>query len=87
MANLKFVDFSKAFDSLHREKIEQILLAYDLPNETITDIIMIYKTRKQWFAHRLLIKRKSNQSDKIKLDFLQTAWMQYMDVKKRKSQM
>ena len=35
--NLKtclFVDFSKAFDSIHREKIEQILLAYSLSKET-----------------------------------------------------
>ena len=26
-----FVDFSKAFDSLHRGKMEQIILAYGLP--------------------------------------------------------
>ena len=30
-ATLLFVDFSKAFDSIHRGKLEQILLAYGLP--------------------------------------------------------
>ena len=30
-----FVDFIKAFDSIHRGKMEQILLAYGLPKETI----------------------------------------------------
>ena len=41
-----FVDFLKAFDSIHRGKIEQILLAYDLPKETVTAIIMLYKNTK-----------------------------------------
>ena len=31
---LLFVDFTKAFDSIHRGKLEQILLAYALPEET-----------------------------------------------------
>ena len=35
-----FVDFSKAFDSLHRKKIEQIILASDLSKEAVTAIIM-----------------------------------------------
>ena len=30
-ATLLFVDFTKAFDSIHRRKMEQILLAYGLP--------------------------------------------------------
>ena len=30
-----FIDFFKAFDSIHREKMEQILLAYDLQNENV----------------------------------------------------
>ena len=34
-ATLLLVDFSKAFDSIHRGKIEQILLAYGLPKETV----------------------------------------------------
>ena len=40
---LLFVDFSKALDSLHRGKMEQILLTYGLPKETITAIMMLYK--------------------------------------------
>ena len=34
-ATILFVDFAKAFDSIHRGKIEQILLAYGLPKETV----------------------------------------------------
>ena len=30
-ATISFVDFSKAFDSIHRGKMEQILLTYGLP--------------------------------------------------------
>ena len=33
-AILLFMDFSKAFDSIHRQKMEQILLVYGLPKET-----------------------------------------------------
>ena len=43
---LLFVNFSKAFDSIHRGKMEQILLTYDLPKETITAIMMPYKKHK-----------------------------------------
>ena len=32
-ATILFVRFSKAFDSIHRGKMEQILLAYGLPNK------------------------------------------------------
>ena len=42
----QFVDFSKAFDSIYRGKIEQILLTYDLPKETVTAIMMLYKNMK-----------------------------------------
>ena len=38
-----FVDFSKAFDSIHRGKMEQILLAYGLPQNTVAAIIVLYK--------------------------------------------
>ena len=31
-----FIDFSKAFNSIYREKMEQILLAYGLPKESVT---------------------------------------------------
>ena len=43
---LLFVDFSKAFDSIHREKMEQILLADGLPKETVTAIMMLYWNTK-----------------------------------------
>ena len=45
-ATLLFVDFSKAFDLIHREKMVQILLAYGLPKETVTAIMMLYKNMK-----------------------------------------
>ena len=45
-ATLLFVDFSKAFDSIHRGKMEQIHLAYDLPKETVAAIMMLYKNTK-----------------------------------------
>ena len=41
-----FVDFAKAFDSIHRGKMEQILLAYSLPKETVTAIMMLYRNAK-----------------------------------------
>ena len=34
-ATLSFLDFSKAFDSIHRGHMEQILIAYGLPKKTI----------------------------------------------------
>ena len=36
-----FVDFTKAFDSIHRRKMEQILLAFGLPKETIAAIMIL----------------------------------------------
>ena len=45
-ATLLFVDFSKEFDSIHRGKIEQILLAEGLPTETVAAIMMLYKDTK-----------------------------------------
>ena len=42
-ATILFVDFTKAFDSIHRKKMEQILLAYGLPKETVTAIMMLYR--------------------------------------------
>ena len=41
-----FVDFSKAFDFIHRGKMEQILLAYGLPKETVAAIMILYKNTK-----------------------------------------
>ena len=41
-----FVDFSKAFDSIHRGKIEQILLPYGLPKETVIALMMLCRNTK-----------------------------------------
>ena len=46
MATLLFVGFSKAFDSKHKGKVMQVLLAYGLPKETVTVIIMLDKNMK-----------------------------------------
>ena len=34
-ATILFVDFAKAFDSIHKGKMEQILLSHGLPKETV----------------------------------------------------
>ena len=41
-----FVDYSKAFDSIHRGKMEQILLVYGLPKETVAAIMRLYRNIK-----------------------------------------
>ena len=41
-----FADFSKVFDSILRGKIEQLLLVYVLPTETVTTIMMLNKNTK-----------------------------------------
>ena len=41
-----FDDFTKAFNSIHRRKMEQILLAYDIPKETIAAITILYRKTK-----------------------------------------
>ena len=50
-----FVDFTKAFDSMHKEKKDEIV--HGLDKETITTIMMLYKTRKQQFTH-MMVKKK-----------------------------
>ena len=45
-ATVLFVNFSKAFDSIHRWKIEKILLTYGLPKETVVPIMMLYRNTK-----------------------------------------
>ena len=42
-----FVDFPKALDSIHRVKMEQILLAYDLSKETFAAIMTLYRNTKE----------------------------------------
>ena len=41
-----FVDFYKAFDSIHGGKMEQIQLAYGLYKEIVAAIMMVYKNMK-----------------------------------------
>ena len=45
-ATLLFVDFTKAFDSIHRGKMELIPLAYGLPKETVAAIMILYRNTK-----------------------------------------
>ena len=45
-ATILFVDFTKAFDSIHRGKMEQILLAYGLPKETVAAIMIHHRNTK-----------------------------------------
>ena len=42
-ATLLFMDFSKAFDSIHRGKMREILNVYGLPEETVKAIDSLYK--------------------------------------------
>ena len=43
---LQFVNFTKAFDSIHRGKMEQILLAYGLQDKTVAAIMILYRNTK-----------------------------------------
>ena len=45
-STLLFVDFTKAFNSIHRGKMEQILLAYGLPKEAVAAITILYRNTK-----------------------------------------
>ena len=45
-ATLFFIDFSKAFDSIHREKMAEILKAYGIPEKIINAIMITYKDTK-----------------------------------------
>ena len=43
---ITFVDFRKAFDSVHRAKMMKILSAYGIPDELVTAISLLYE--KTW---------------------------------------
>ena len=45
-ATLLFVDFTKVFDAFYRGKMEQILLAYGLPKETVAAIMFLFRNTK-----------------------------------------
>ena len=57
-ATMLFVDFSQAFDSIHRGKMEQIILAYSLPKETVAAIM----TQTQKCLNASLILKKMDVS-------------------------
>ena len=46
-----FVEFTKAFDSIHREKMEQILLAYSIAKETVSAIMILFRNTKVKVHH------------------------------------
>ena len=46
LATILFVDFTKAFDSIHTGKMEQILPAYGIPKETFAAITILYRNTK-----------------------------------------
>ena len=41
-----FVDFKKAFDSIHRGKMMRILRAYGIPQDVVNAISLLYKDTK-----------------------------------------
>ena len=43
---LLFIDFSKAFDSINRNKMEFILRKYGIPTEIINAIMMMYRNTR-----------------------------------------
>ena len=45
-ATILFIDCTKAFDSIHRGKMEQILQAYGLPKETVAAMTILYWNTK-----------------------------------------
>ena len=45
-AAIFFIDFSEAFDSIHRGKMAEILKAYDIPDEIISAIMIAYTNTK-----------------------------------------
>ena len=45
-STILFVDFTKACDSIHRGKMEQILRGRDLPKETVAAIMILYRNTK-----------------------------------------
>ena len=45
-ATILFVDFTKAFNSIHKWKMEQILLGYGVAKETVAAITILYRNTK-----------------------------------------
>ena len=62
LATLLFVDFTKAIDSIHRRKMEQVLLAYGLPKETLAAITILYRSESTFIGWRRWILRQCSWS-------------------------
>ena len=69
-AALLFVDFWKTFDSVHRGKMEKILLAYGIPKEIVTAIMILYRNTKS--------RVRSPDGDRIFWCFSRDAWRRYI---------
>ena len=65
-ATILFVDFQKAFDSIHRRKMAQILLAYGIPKETVAAIMILYRNTK--------VKVRSPDGDTDYFDIVADCW-------------
>ena len=46
VACIIFIDFFKAFDSIHRSQMAEILKSYGIPNNIINAIIILYSNNK-----------------------------------------
>ena len=58
---LTFIDFSKAFDSIKWDCIEAILISYDVPQELVDRVMMLY------YNAQARVKVEGNLSDPFKL--------------------
>ena len=56
---ISFVNFTKAFDFIHRGKMEPILLAYGIPKETVAALMVLYRNRKEKFVFQMEIRTTS----------------------------
>ena len=57
-----FEDFSNTFDSIQRGNMDQILLGYCLPNETVTAVMMLYKNTK------VMVRLTDRETDFFNID-------------------
>ena len=44
--NILFIDFSKAFITINRKKMKEILIKYCIPEETVNAIMMLYNNTR-----------------------------------------
>ncbi len=78
-ATLLFVDFTKAFDSIHRGKMEQILLAYGLPKETVAYIHIETVRNIVFLLFGLIIQFKGENFRQISIRIF-SAFGKFLDV-------